>query len=285
MARLRDLINVTTEDDLRGAAGPIDGNQFNAQTTCYERCETSYHNNCCIAFLTPAGVECATIEVWGGGGGGAGFACCDPDTCAKGQPGGAGAYVVRCLTNLSEGDRFDMIVGNATGCSYQWQGCQGCYSCVCGAGGVELCAQGGRSGEIYCNWGCGSCCSGTASASGGDINIEGKYGIFCARCAEWGTSQNFNQIFLPYPGGINNLCGGWLQIQTPCCGACIGCNYQVQCRAGEMLEGLGSIAAKDWGYIPGLPFASHYGGCQCECNSNCTCGGPGTAGMVRITYK
>jgi hypothetical protein len=286
MSRLRDLINIKTQQDIEGSAGPIDGEQFSFQTTCYDVCENNYHNNCCVAFIVPAGVSCVTAEVWGGGGGGAGTVSgCNPEMCSFGPPGGAGAYVVRCLNNVSEADRFDFVVGNANNCAFGCQGCHGCFSCVCGPD-TQLCAQGGGNGFAWCNWGTGNmCCSeNNATAYGGDINIDGKPGKYCSKCV-CTDGWRYDQIFIPYPGGINNLCGGWVQQAHENSSSCVICNYEIICKAGEMLEGLGSSSSFCHGYIPGMGHASWTHFCECQCYCNCECGGPGNPGMVRITYK
>lgn len=281
--RLRDLLNIKTAESLEGAAGPIDGNQIVFQNTCYCVAETAFHNSCCVAFVTPAGVSCATIEVWGGGGGGAGTNLCVDDACMSGYSGGSGAYVVRCLNDITEGDRFDMIIGTATSCTTSCIGCSGCFSCVCGPN-TELCAQGGPSGRICCNWGCGVICSGSATAYGGDINIDGKPGKYCQVCVSI-PCFSYNQFFIPYSGGLTNLCGGWVQVQQQPCTNCRVCNYQTKCDAGEKLAGLGNPGTECFGYIPGLPAASVTQYCECECERPCLCGDAGNPGMIRVTYK
>lgn len=284
--RLRDLLNVKTAESLEGAAGPIAGNQIVFQNTCYEIEESNYHNACCVAFIAPAGVTCAIFEVWGGGGGGSGLStCCDDDACFSGPGGGAGAYVVRCLNNISEGDRFDMIIGRATDCSSSMDGCHGCFSCLCGPN-AQLCAQGGGGGCLWCNWSEGNiCCSEGSNAYGGDINIDGKCGKYI-QCCNYTDGWPYNQFLMPYPGGLTNLCGGWVQVQQRECTSCNICNYCTKCDISDQLMGaIGGGNFNCYGYIPGIPGASYQQFCQCECVYPCECGQAGNPGMIRVTYK
>jgi hypothetical protein len=62
-------------------------------------------------------------------------------------------------------------------------------------------------------------------------------------------------------------------------------NNRVICTAAETLEGLGSTAQFCQGYIPGMGHASFTHSCECQCYCNCECAGPGSPGMVRVTYK
>jgi len=283
MASLRDLLNITTAESLIASATPIEGEQEIYQFTCWDDDGHNQHDGCCEVFISPASVTCATIEVWGGGGAGGGLAsCCDENSCIYGPGGGAGAYVVKCLTGLSS-DCFSIIVGQKTNCSCNWTGCEGCYSCVCSPYG-DLCAQGGPGGEMYCNWGCGVCCSGTANAYGGDININGLPGKYCAKCIST-DCFSYNQHLIPYPGGLVNLCGGWVQTQQRECSGCRICNYCQYCLAMEALPTFAAPLLRCYGYVPGIPGASAVGYCECECERPCQCGPAGNPGMVRITYK
>lgn len=284
--RLRDLLNVKSAESLEGEAGPVDGSQIIFQNTCHDNHDnsTSYHNNCCVAFITPANVTCATIEVWGGGGGGGGNNQCNEDECWFGFPGSAGAYVVRCLNELTEGDRFDMIIARATNCTTSVRGCHGCWSCVCGPN-AQLCAQGGEGGCDRSNWGCGWLCeTSCATPYGGDINMPGRGSKYYAMC-HYTDGWPFNQVYFSFPGGLINMCGGWMQVQQGVCTDCRICNYELKCSAGEKLLGLGGPNARCFGYIPGLGAASNTAFCECECERPCMCGHPGNPGMVRVTYK
>lgn len=284
MAKLRDLLNVKKPEDIEGAAGPIDGSQILGQVTCYDECENNYHNNCCMSFIVPPNVTCAIFEAWGGGGGGSGQCNCEDECCHDGNPGSAGAYVVRCLNNLTEGACYPFIVGNATGCSYGYTGCRGCFSCVCGPN-VEICAQGGYGActlQNECGTVAGSSC---AVAYGGDINIPGliSCGLICCYNGDY-QAPMYNKYAWAYPGGINNLCGGHVIVHGVC-GTDTG-SWQPHCRQkcwiAEVLTGVGG-EGMCWGYVPGLPNGPSHQSCSdCACTG---CGSPGSPGMVKITYK
>jgi len=282
MARLRDLLGFNTADEIQGSSGPIEGSQFVFSTTCHNNEMNEFHNNCCVSFVTPAGIECATFEVWGGGGGGSGMCAADSyELCYMQPPGTAGAYVVRCLDNVSEGDRYCMIVGTSTSCSENYCGRRGCFSCLNGPS-ASLCAQGGYGGPCIRSWGCGFCCnSATANAFGGDYNIDGLYSGICVTCTT-STNYDYNHQVIPYPGGLNNLCGGWVQTQQRECDGSWHCNYDTACCIARMIPGIGSTNMCNFGYVPGIPAASFSGSCNGE---DCTCGGPGGPGMIRVTYK
>jgi hypothetical protein len=224
------------------------------------------------------------MEVWGAGGGGGGNNECDEDCCWFGFPGGAGAYVVRCLDNLTEGDRFDMIIAKPTCCVTSVRGEHGCWSCICGPD-VQVCAQGGHGGCDAGNWGCGWLCeTECACGFGGDINMLGRPSKYYAMC-HYTDGWPYNQAFFAYPGGLINMCGGWMQVQQSVCTDCRQTHHELQCIAGEKLLGIGGPNSRCFGYVPGLGAASVVALCECECERPCMCGNPGSPGLIRVTYK
>ena len=177
-----------------------------------------------------------------------------------------------------------MIVARPTCCVTGIRGEHGCWSCVCGPD-VQLCAQGGNGGCARDRWGCGWCCDNEcACAYGGDINMIGRPSKYYAMC-HYTDGWPHNQHYFSFPGGLINLCGGWMQVQS-----CVDTNCRIQqqilqCEAGEKILGLGGPNSRCFGYLPGLGAPSVTGFCECECERPCMCGGPGSPGMIRVTYK
>lgn len=117
------------------------------------------------SWTVPAGITCATFEIWSAGGNGGARSCCD--CYHQGSGGGGGRYVGASLQvtpgtvyTLCIGCSNDSDIGN--GCHYQCLGAAGQVSYVTGTGITTLCASAGRSGNndcyMYC-W-CTPCCAG-----------------------------------------------------------------------------------------------------------------------------
>lgn len=285
MAGLRELLNIKGKAELEGLAGPVDGTTQAFRQTCFARnAFGSYHDFCCLEFIAPNGIGCATFELWGGGGGGAGHYTCNTNSL-NGVGGTAGAYVVRCLGSgdISGGDTYCMIIGRSTTCSNA-HGTRGCFTCMCGPQ-AELCAEGGYGG--CCQFTSNNtiqCVTVQAEAYGGDYNIPGLYSALCVKCC-YPDTYGWNKHFIPYPGGLQNLCGGHIMINEDACGGCYPQRREMLCKASQSLLGPGAPHVQCYGYIPGLPGQSVGLYCECECNYGCVCGDGGNPGMIRITYK
>lgn len=282
MASLRSLLNIKDATELNGYSQPAEGQQHLFAVTCYLTTNDSYSDFCCMSFIVEAGASRATFDVWGGGGSGA-VACC----CMWGVPGGSGAYT-RKYTCIEPGQCYAIILGRSAYCSNGTTGCNGCWSCVCGADlcytpyRLTLCAQGGEGGCSCCNLPCcgmyrtgGEDVGGerySGCAFGGDWNIPAVKGCLWHRCYNNGC---YNKYFIAYPGGIINRCGGvvmsrphdsrWYSGWASCMASYIGANIG------------GGIR---WhGYLPGVG-----GGSAQICGGGCICGTAGTPGLVRVTW-
>jgi len=300
MARsLRDLIRLESEEDLAGAAGAVKGKFMTFQQTCWQHCMCSYHDNCCMSFIVPAGASTITFDVWGGGGGG-GKNCC----CGRGFGGQSGSYAQKTV-KATEGDCFAMILGISTSCTENVRGCTGCFSCVCGVGldgtgsQVNVCTEGGSGG---CNCCSGNCCVECARrdttdrcAYGGDINIKSVKACSWHRCA---SDSCYDKVSVAYPGGIINQCGGNIWLSR--CNSCDEDSTFMKCVGSSYLGSFFSGYCR--GYVPGLGgmtgsgrcgesfFCCYYWywGCCVPCtisNAADCCGSPGSPGLIRVTYK
>lgn len=274
MASLRDLLNINDAADVQSAAEPVDGKVIDYQVTCFECKNDSQADWCCISFIVPPGVTSATFSVWGGGGGAARTRC-----CGSGPPAGSGAFVAKTV-DVNQGECYAMILGRATQCSGNNDGCAGCFTCVCSLNcttdldnKVRICAEGGVPGLWICDQNCGfteTC--GQAVGHGGDINIPGHRGCYWTRCI---TDHCWDMTAVAYPGGLVNRCGGvfWLQA---CCR--YSCGHWAQDFASLYLGG--PYPGTCQGYAPGV------GGAQFGTeDGNCRCGNPGNPGLVRVTYR
>jgi hypothetical protein len=121
--------------------------------------------NC--SWIVPAGVTCATFEVWGAGGSGGARCCCD--CYHQGGGGAAGGWSVLTIP-VTPGDAYTIVVGQnalrtANGeCHAQCCGDGGACTCITGTNITCLNAGCGMTGNndcyTYCN--CSSCCNGLA---------------------------------------------------------------------------------------------------------------------------
>lgn len=274
MASLRDLLNINDAADVQSAAEPVDGKVIDYQVTCFECKNDNNADWCCISFIVPPGVTSAIFSVWGGGGGAARTRC-----CGSGPPAGSGAFVAKTV-DVNQGECYAMILGRATQCSGNNDGCAGCFTCVCSLNcttdldnKVRICAEGGFPGLWTCDQNCGfteTC--GQAVGHGGDINIPGHRGCYWTRCI---TDHCWDMTAVAYPGGLVNRCGGvfWLQA---CCR--FSCGNWAQDFASLYLGG--PYPGTCQGYAPGV------GGAQFGTeDGNCRCGNPGNPGLVRVTYR
>jgi hypothetical protein len=104
-----------------------------------------YQETCCVTWIVPSGVTCATFEIWGGGGSGAGMCC-----CGGGPPGGSGAYAKKTIP-VTAAACYQLFLAPATQCSSANTGCRGCTTSIIGTGLTNFCAEGGIGGCSYCN--------------------------------------------------------------------------------------------------------------------------------------
>lgn len=241
------------------------GQTWVAQATCYLCLNNSFQENCCLAWIVPAGATRATFEIWGSGGSGGGSAC-----CMVGAPGASGAYSKKTI-NVTPGDRYCTCFATATLCSTAANGCAGTTTFVQGTGLTNFCAEGGPGGLSVCPAATGTfTTSGTmAQAYGGDINVPGVPGCHVVTSV---SNYCLNKMFLPYPGGLVNRNGGVVVVPNT------GNGYQATavCQAHSYL----GWAAPDSQYVPGVGGATFgvFGG-------TCACGYPGRPGLVRITWE
>lgn len=145
MANLRSLLSTIVPGIPVSDFNLPQGCQFIFQSTCHQCYFEGYQENCCVAWIVPAGVTCATFEIWGGGGGGAGSCC-----CMGGPPGGSGAYAKKTIP-VTAATCYQLFLGPATACSATNTGCLGYPSYVIGTGLTNFCAEGGIGGCSYCN--------------------------------------------------------------------------------------------------------------------------------------
>ena len=282
MANLRSLIGSVAVADLQ----PITKNctmTFRPFCTCY--CNSSYGDTCMLYWCVPANTNCMKMEVWGGGGSGGG-AC----GCSAGPPGGSAAWAVKCLDasegDFTAGDCYDLYPGPATCCATCCCGILGCKGYITGNGLTNFCADGGNAGQACCfvHWGafnclgnnCGyyytdrMCCLCCRCHYGSDTGSPGRPSATWAQCTC--GSCYWKQLF-HYPGGLNNLTGGFVSSQingNACNQEWSRCNPTI----GQWTTG------RTTGWTPGIG-----GPTATSCGDGCCYGYPGTAGMVRITYN
>lgn len=154
-------------------SGIIGSNKHYLTTRTY--CGTDTHSTACTTWIVPAGVNCATFEIWGGGGAGSPHCCCQ---CYQGEPGSGGAYAMKTIP-VTPGSAYTFVVG-CGGCANEcwWSanacGCSGGTTYVTGTGLTNFCATGGIGG-YWCNAGDtnSGMTSNRAQAYGGDINLRG----------------------------------------------------------------------------------------------------------------
>lgn len=211
------------------------------------------------SWTVPAGVTCATFEIWGGGGGGSPSCCC---TCWGGESGAGGGYSLKTLS-VTPGSTYVIGVGQG-GCGNQcWFngnacGCQGLTTYVTGVGLSNFCAEGGKGGS-WCNVGSRSACGGCAY--GGDINIMGYCSLIQNAC-NWNGSSSGNGM---KAGGASPFGGGYTW--NTAAGSCG--NAQIVCGTTGAYPGGGS------------PSRNMFNGGWCDCCAGCTAGG--ADGLVVIT--
>lgn len=241
------------------------GSMWVAQATCWQCGNNSNQENCCLAFVVPAGVTTATFEIWGGGGSGAGSLC-----CMVGSSGSSGAYSSVTIA-VNEGDRYCTCYATGTSCAAATTGCRGCNTFVIGAGLDNFCAEGGYGGTSCCTAACGAFVTpgAVAQAYGGDINVPGVKSCHVVCCT---SNYCHNKQFLAYPGGLINQNGGVVAMPS----RTNGFQGEVQCIAAAYL-GWGGHNSQ---YVPGMAGAT-----AGVCAGTCACGVPGWPGMVRISYQ
>ena len=211
---------------------------------------------CCL-FTVPVNTKYIKFEVWGGGGGGGGGCCCQ-----HGNPGGAGAYVVKtvCSNNLG-GCTYTICAGGTTSTSPNCIGCAGCDSFVQGFQLSNFCAKGGNYGDTHCFYQFQhpccipftECCFGF----GGDICVHGQHSTYSS--ANW-CGQAFQQHAM-------------LAAATAS-GPMLG--------PGGCINGSPNGSCTNWftkSYFPGGGGMSVH-----TIGGNCWCGGHGGGGLVSVTY-
>jgi len=185
----------------------------------------------------------------------------------------------------------------------------GSDSWAIGCGLENFCAQGGVGGCAFCNlaWGhwitgfnsmtmgvastdsgsgndivgfgtdCIACCAMYYGCSGSGVGLNSATGApglpgavshTCASCRHW------DKIYVPYPGGLVNKCGGWVQY-TNCGSECCFC--QVTAWAHGKV-GFGGNGESPSGYVPGAAGMSAW-----TTGSTCCCSATGAPGAARVT--
>lgn len=157
MANLRTLLSTTVPNLPPSDFSLPQGCQFIFQSSCWSCNMNDYQENCCVAWIVPSGVTCATFEIWGGGGAGAGSCC-----CAGGPPGESGAYAKKTIP-VSAGSCYALTLGQATDCTNTTTGCRGCTTYITGTGLTNFCAEGGYGGTSMCY---PACCFSYCSCGG-----------------------------------------------------------------------------------------------------------------------
>lgn len=209
-------------------------------------------------WTVPAGVTCATFEIWGGGGGGSPVCCC---TCYGGSPGSGGAYSMKTIA-VTPGTNYAITVGIGgcgNACYYNGNacGCIGGTTFVTGSNLSNYCAEGGQGGT-WCN--ATPCQNGGACASmayGGDLSIPGRGPLINACC--WsGCAPGGVTGSSPFGGGWN-----WAPAGTGAASICKDC--------------------ASYGIFPGGGGSNRplYSSGWCDCCIGCA--GGGADGLVRIT--
>lgn len=166
MPSLRSLLSTPVPAKVIEDVQLPDGCQHIFQATCWTCQVGGYQEICCLTWIVPNGVTCATFELWGGGGAGGGGRC-----CGWGPPGGSGAYAKKAIS-VAQGQCYQMFIGPGTDCSDGQCGCRGCHTWVVGPNLTNLCAEGGMSGCWYCTGACcqAACTCGVAGATATMLN-------------------------------------------------------------------------------------------------------------------
>lgn len=254
------------------------------------------HNTYYPDWEVPAGATDLIFELWGGGGAGGGNCCCH-----SGPPGGSGAYAYKRLMGdeVVPGCKYQLCVAPLSQRSSSCSGRRGCKTFVVGHNiptvandGYAFCAEGGHGGNgSYC-YGCCSdgknvwarykcvdsnnnpecqmgCC---ALYYGADYGAHGLPGWYLPRrtdnrcCNHWGV---------PYPGGLVNSRGGWIEVGQVC--EARNCAY---CEQNRALKQVGFGGAYCFGYVPGMGGSTAY-----NCENSVYCGTAGYPGMIRVHWK
>lgn len=241
-------------------SGLIGANKHYLTTRTY--CGVDTHSTACTTWIVPAGVTCATFEIWGGGGAGAPTCCC---MCYGGFPGSGGAYSMKTIP-VVPGASYSFVVG-CGGCgSEQWYqsnacGCSGGVTYVTGTGLTNFCAEGGLGG-CWCNASPSNngATGGRATAYGGDINLRGI------------PAQVFNCSWYPGGGqcsialtGGSPFGGGWQPTQLAVS----------QCQVGGACGVTGSFPGGGGGPRAMMNTS------MCDCTAMCS--GAGADGLIIIT--
>ena len=289
MSSLRSLLNVIDSTAISATVGVNTATKLSSQpapgykveyisaqcgTVCNGSFTANYDYYAYNYWAIPSGVTNVIFEIWGAGGGG-GSSCC----CSRGIPGNSGAYAIKTLTgaNLVVGCKYNITLGQpGNGSSGNQCGSVGGSTYITGYGLSNFCADGGNGGCSCC---IACCCtwfqSNTSCACyyGADRGSRGYPGAAYIACYE---NHCWNKQFMPYPGGLVNLKGGWApatQCENSGCGYCLMQNAltQIPFATGSMNERA---------YIPGVGGASGW-----TCGGGCCHGTWGTPGLVRISYK
>jgi hypothetical protein len=207
-------------------------------------------------WTVPAGVTCASFEIWGGGGAGSPSCCC---TCYGGTAGSGGAYSLKTIP-VTPGSVYTMSIGQG-GCGNMCYynpnacGCCGFTTYVTGLGLSNFCAEGGQGG-YWCN---SIPTPSQALAYGGDLNIKGTSYVKTNKCLWQGN-----------PGGIQ--AGG----ASPFGGGYQWHPYNVGSASNPLSCGLTGIFPGG-----GSPARHQWNDGWCDCCTGCT--GGGADGLVVIT--
>lgn len=320
MARLRELLNTENQVELQQRVCGfrstqwgngwgntlVDGFDIFFGGHCWiGNCDTSYRQ-WCGGFCVYPGVTTVQFHIWGGGGSGAGGCC-----CMQGTPSGSGAYAMKTLCAKDMG--LDSLGGlcylwfigpNAT-CTSNCTGNTGCKTWITGCGLTNFCAEGGMPGRTCCfiyhdsfganitgtygpggttgttprnSLGCysldpvsGSCraCD-CACYYGADFGVPGRMGWFRVDCI---CGNNcFVRLGIPQPGGFRDRETRYIIHRNPG-NAC--CQERAMCWLGEW-PGRADCSM-------GMRGAGHPS--VTVCAGGCCITGPGTAGLIRITYR
>lgn len=119
-------------------------------------------------------------------------------------------------------------------------------------------------------YGCSGSGVGLNSATGAP-GLPGAYANMCnSYCRHW------NQMYVPYPGGLVNQCGGYIVMQN-CGNECCYCSMQMKAGGSVGFGGPG-FGLGSAGYVPGMG-----GMTAAVCGGPCCCGTVGAPGAARIT--